>query len=37
MRRLYFDHNASTPLAPEVAAVMRRAQRHAHYARRLRP
>ena len=24
MRRLYFDYNASTPLAPEVAAVMRR-------------
>ena len=23
MRRLYFDYNASTPLAPEVAAVMR--------------
>ena len=25
MRRIYLDHNASTPLAPEVAAVMRRA------------
>jgi cysteine desulfurase len=24
MRHLYFDYNASTPLAPEVAAVMRR-------------
>ena len=24
MRRLYFDYNASTPLAPQVAAVMRR-------------
>lgn len=25
MQRIYLDHNASTPLAPEVAAVMRRA------------
>jgi cysteine desulfurase len=29
MRRLYFDHNASTPLAPEVAAVMRRVMEEA--------
>jgi cysteine desulfurase len=29
MRRLYFDYNASTPLAPEVAAVMRRVMEEA--------
>lgn len=25
MRRIYLDHNASTPIAPEVSAVMREA------------
>ncbi|MEQ1752506.1 MAG: cysteine desulfurase family protein [Micropepsaceae bacterium] len=29
MRRIYLDYNASTPIAPEVAAVMRSAINHA--------
>lgn len=30
MRRIYLDHNASTPIAPEVSAVMREAMEDAY-------